>query len=217
MQTRWNFHSRIVSTVFEHKDDLRKCFELIIITWKRDQVSVCEASGLLHCFRIETFNLSEIVPSVDAACRYSICSTANVLGLFHIQTCLKNFVKSINNVREKIPDIFNNPSCTMNEEPLAKRPRPSSIDEETSLILKEVGDIIISHCCSQFEFTGHLVTATLFDSGSFSSFEQCFPTKVVEVAAKSFPFLDESKLCSELSVIYNRPEFRQCCGAVPLL
>ena len=55
-----------------------------------------------------------------------------------------------------------------------------------------------------------------FDSGSFSSFEQCFPTKVVEVAAKSFPFLDESRFCSELSVIYSRPEFRQCCRAVPL-
>ena len=140
---------------------------------------------------------------------HQVCST-------FIQTCLQNFVKYINNVREKIPDIFNNTSCTMSEEPLAKRPRSLSIDEETSLILKKVCDIIISHCCSLFEFTGHLVAATLFDSGSFSSFEQCFPTKVVEVAAKSFPFLDESRFCSELSVIYSRPEFRQCCRAVPL-
>ena len=97
-----------------------------------------------------------------------------------------------------------------------KKAQTSGIDEETSLILKEVCNIIISHCCSWFEFTGHLVAATLFDSGSFSSFEQCFPTKVVEVAAKSFPFLDKSRFCSELSVIYSRPEFRQCCGAVPL-
>ena len=60
-----------------------------------------------------------------------------------------------------------------------------------------------------------LVAATLFDSGSFSIFEQCFPTMVVEVAAKYFPFLDESKFCSELSVIYSRSELRQCCGAAP--
>ena len=39
----------------------------------------------------------------------------------------------------------------MSEEPLAKRPRSLSIDEETSLILKKVCDIIISHCCSLFE------------------------------------------------------------------
>ena len=104
----------------------------------------------------------------------------------------------------------------MSEEPLAKRPRSSGIDEETSLILKEVCDIIISNCYSWFEFTGHLVAATLFDSGSFSSFEQCLPTKVVEVGAKSFPILDESKLHSELSVIYSTTEFMMCCGAVPL-
>ncbi len=30
-------------------------------------------------------------------------------------------------------------------------------------------------------------------------------------------FLDETKLKSELAVIYSRSEFRQCCGAVPLL
>ena len=109
-----------------------------------------------------------------------------------IQPCLQNFVKSINNVKEKFLDILHNTSCTMSEEPLAKRPRSSGIDEETSLILKEVCDIIISNCYSWFEFTGHLVAATLFDSGSFSSFEQCLPTKVVEVGAKSFPILDES-------------------------
>ena len=39
----------------------------------------------------------------------------------------------------------------------------------------------------------------------------------MENAVKSFPFLDATKRQSELSVIYNRPEFRQCCGAVPLL
>ena len=108
------------------------------------------------------------MPHVDIL--YAQLQKRQVCSTF-IQACLLNFVKSINNGREKIPDIFNNTSCTMSEEPLAKRPRSSSLDEETSLILKEVCDIIISHCCSQFEFTGHLVAATLFDSGSFSSFE----------------------------------------------
>ena len=59
VQTRWNFHSRIVFTVFEHKGDLRKCFELIINTWKlvfvRDKVSVCKASGLCHWLQDRKF------------------------------------------------------------------------------------------------------------------------------------------------------------------
>ena len=62
-------------------------------------------------------------------------------------------------------------------------------------------DIITSHFCSKFEFTGHLVAATLFENGSFSNCEQGFPTKVVEIVAKSFPFVEESKLHSELFVI----------------
>ena len=41
--------------------------------------------------------------------------------------------------------------------------------------------------------------------------------KAVENVTESFPFLDEMKLHSELSVIYSRLEVRNCCGAVPLL
>ena len=64
---------------------------------------------------------------------------------------------------------------------------------------------------------GHLVVATLVESGSFSNFEQCFPTRVMEFAAKSCLFLGESKQHFMLPAIYGRPEFRQCLGAVPLL
>ena len=45
MQTRWNFESRIVSTVFEHKDDLKECFKLIKNTWKKDTASVRDATS----------------------------------------------------------------------------------------------------------------------------------------------------------------------------
>ena len=134
------------------------------------------------------------------------------------QTCLRNSVLSVHNVWEKIPDIFhNNNNCAVNEEPLAKRPRCECFDEEMSLVVKEVCDIVISHCSSRFEVTGHLVAATLFESSSFPNFKQCFPTKAVDSAAISFPFLDETTLHYELSVLYSRPEFRQCCGAVTLL
>ena len=123
---------------------------------------------------------------------------------------------SVHNVREKIPDIFHNNSCAVNEEPLAERPRCECFDEEMSMILKEMCDIVISICSSRFEVAGHLVAATL-ESSSFPNFEQCFPIKAVESAAISFPFLDDTKLHSELSVVYSRPEFWQCCGTVPLL
>ena len=47
VQTRWNFESRLVSTVFEHKDNLNVCFKRIINTWKKEKAGVRDASGLL--------------------------------------------------------------------------------------------------------------------------------------------------------------------------
>ena len=219
VQTRWNFESRIVSTVFEHKDDLKVCFKLIINTWKKDKASVHDASGLLLRLEDRSFMLylrffHQLMPHVDVL--YAQLQKRQISSTF-IQTCLRNFVVSINNVREKISDIFHNDSCAVNEEPLAKRPRCECFDEEISMVLEEVCDIVISHCSSRFAITGHFVAATLFESSSFPYFEQCFPSMALESAAASFPFLDEMKLHSELSVIYSRPEFRHCCGAVPLL
>ena len=132
-----------------------------------------------------------------------------------IQTCKIKILWCQSTMSEKIPDIFHNDSCAVNEERLARRPRCECFDEKISMRLGEVCDVI-SHCISRFAVTGHLVVATLFESGSFPNFEQRFPTKAVECATASFPFLDEMKLHSELSVIYSRPEFRQCYGAVPL-
>ena len=43
------------------------------------------------------------------------------------------------------------------------------------------------------------------------------PNKAVESFSVSFPFLDEMKLHSELSGTYSRPEFRHCCGTVPVI
>ena len=125
-----------------------------------------------------------------------------------IQTCIRNFVVSINNVREKIPDIFQNDFRAVNEEPLATRPRCECFDEEISMRLGEASDVVMSHCSSRFPVTGYLVAATPCKSSSFPNFEQCFPTTAVESAAASFPFLDEMKHLSEHSVIYSRPEFR---------
>ena len=67
---------------------------------------------------------------------------------------------SINNAREKIPDVFHNDSCVVNKEPLVKSTRCECFDEEISMILEEVCDIVVTYCTSRFAVTGHLVTAT---------------------------------------------------------
>lgn len=86
-----NFQSRIISKVFEHKDDLMKCFELIIDTWKRDQVGVHEASVLLHwlqdrAFSINLENFHQLKPHVDIL--YAQLQDCHMSSMF-IQTYLK--------------------------------------------------------------------------------------------------------------------------------
>ena len=65
-----------------------------------------------------------------------------------IQTCFINFV---NNAREKIPDVFHNDSCVVNEEPLAKRTRSECFGDEVSMILGEVYDICDKGVCYSLE------------------------------------------------------------------
>ena len=91
--------------------------------------------------------------------------------------------------KNKIPEIFHNDSYTACEESLPqKRLRCECYDGETSVILEEVCYIVISHCSSRFAVIGHLVAATLFESSSFSKFEQCFLTKDVESDTASLLF-----------------------------
>ena len=215
VQTRWNFQSRIVSTVFEHKACLIECFEKITLTWKGDEVSVCKASRLLRWLKDKEFLLfleffSQLMPHVDILYaqlqKRQTCPTI-------IKENIQNFIHAINDIRDRIPDFLTNIQSTTS----ARRPRLSISVEENLRIFSEVCDIIISCCCSRFAFSEHLVAATLFDSQSFAKYDQCFPTEVVRNAVKSFPFLDGIKLQSELKVIYCRQEFCSSCGSMALL
>jgi len=92
VQTRWNFESRIFSTVFEHKDDLKECFKKIINTWKKDKASVCDASGLLLWLEDRIFILYlrfpyQLMPHVDVL--YAQMQKRQISSTF-IQTCFRN-------------------------------------------------------------------------------------------------------------------------------
>ena len=84
VQTRWNFESRIVSTVFEHKDDLKECFNRIVNTWKKDKASVRDASGLLLRLEDRSFILylrffHQLMPRRCSVC--PVAKTSDQLNL----------------------------------------------------------------------------------------------------------------------------------------
>lgn len=68
--TRWNFNSRAVNTVYEHKDDLVRCFQTIRYSDAFDGPTKREAGGFVRmleddafCFFLALFH--KIMPHVD--------------------------------------------------------------------------------------------------------------------------------------------------------
>ena len=101
-------------------------------------------------------------------------------------------------------------------EPAAKRSRTALGEEEKQRMAKEICDTILAHCKERFSFTDHLVSATLLQGDLFGRYCHSFPTKALHATVKAYPMLDQAKLHTELSLIYENPEFKGCCGALAL-
>ena len=109
---------------------------------EKDKASVCDASGLLLGLEDRSFILylrffHHLMPHVY---RYSVCPAAKASNQLNLHSDMHKKFCGVND-REKIPDIFHNDSCAVNEEPLAKRPRCEYFDEEISMRLGEVCDV----------------------------------------------------------------------------
>ncbi|KAK4886524.1 hypothetical protein RN001_002795 [Aquatica leii] len=80
----------------------------------------------------------------------------------------------------------------------------------------EVCDVIICEAKDRYNFTGHLVAASLFLQDKFAHYDKQFPENLLKSTCECYPILEQQKLKSELSVIYSRTEFRSIAGALCL-
>ncbi|KAJ8934952.1 hypothetical protein NQ318_021208, partial [Aromia moschata] len=94
--------------------------------------------------------------------------------------------------------------------------RVDTSTEDKNRELKEVCDIIICQAKERFNFTGHLVASNLLLPEKFSDLLKKFPENYLKQTVESYPFLDINKLRTELSLIYQRIEFRNLSGALSL-
>ena len=215
----WSFASRVVDTVFNHRDDLLKCLDFIIESDEFDDTSVREATGLLHFLDNPVTHVSlelfhKILIYVDQL--FSSLQTKNI-DTSSIQKCIADFNKGIQQVRDsdvhRIISDFQNDSG----EPSPKRPRRiTQTPEELSRIFLEVCDIIGHQCSERFKCSGHLIAASLFNSDNFADYNKEFPDAIMEESVKFYGFFDPKRLKVELSIIYAREDFRQCAGALAL-
>jgi hypothetical protein len=96
------------------------------------------------------------------------------------------------------------------------RPRTALTEEAKQRLSEEVCDTILAQTKARFSFTGHLVSATLVQENMFDRYCDSFPADALNATVKAYPTLNKAKLKTELSLIYENPEFKACCGALAL-
>ncbi|XP_063749607.1 zinc finger MYM-type protein 1-like [Eleginops maclovinus] len=213
--TTWNFHSFALNTVYEHKDDLLRCFQTIRDSADFDPLTVREAGGFVRmlgdedfCFLLTLFH--KIMPNVDML--FSQLQNRNIDSAY-ISGIIEGFTSSIQTVRDSIHSGLYSESV---QQPLIKKERTLG-HEEQQQSAREVCDTILSHTQERFSFTKHLISSTLLQGDLFHQHSQIFPEAALETTVEAFPLLDKAKLKTELSLIYDNAEFRACSGAVALL
>lgn len=99
--TRWNFNSRVVNTVYEHKADLVKCFQTIRNRDEFDGPTKREAGGYLRmleddafCFYLALFH--KIMPHVDML--YNQLQKRNI-DYVYISGIIQRFIDSMQAIR----------------------------------------------------------------------------------------------------------------------
>ncbi|XP_073337216.1 zinc finger MYM-type protein 1-like [Pagrus major] len=201
---RWNFHSRAVNTVFEHKEDLLQCFETIRDSGEFDPTTVREAGGFVRLleddhfsFFLKLFHL--IMPHVNIL--YSQLQKRTIDSVF-VQGIMQQFTDNIQKISGSVSQ-------------LAKKRRilgPGDLQR----VATEVCDTILGHAEHRFAFTKHLISATLLQADRFQQYRSQFPEAALNTTMEAYPLLNKNKLKTELALIYSNDEFKSCSGAVAL-
>ncbi|KAK0142686.1 Zinc finger MYM-type protein 1 [Merluccius polli] len=214
--TRWNFHSRAVNTVYEHKDELVKCFQTIRDRGDFDAIS--KRGGCMRmledevfCFFLALFH--KIMPHVDML--FNQLQRRNIDSVF-IAGITQSFTHRIQAIRDSVPSLVEDEDYKgpVQEPPPKKR---MAMGEELQQHLAiEVCDTIMSHAKERFSFTKHLISATLLQGDLFPQHSRKFPDSALETTVDAYPMLEKARLKTELSLIYENEDFKGCSGALAL-
>ncbi|CAL9695642.1 unnamed protein product [Knipowitschia caucasica] len=161
---RWNFHSRAINTVFEQRDDLIQCFENIRDSGDFDSNTIREAGAMAMLLEHQDFKFflelfHHIMPLVDLL--YAKLQKKNIDAV-HIKRRIQQFEQDIQNIRNSLHSMSEQSSGSLT----AKRRRVLSSEDRQSAA-EEICNTILRHTRERFNFTDHLVCATLLQGDRF--------------------------------------------------
>jgi hypothetical protein len=90
------------------------------------------------------------------------------------------------------------------------------LNEDLTILAKEVCDTICFQAKERFKFTGHLSAAKLLLSEQFPLYNREFPSKEVDETVLVYSMLHKERLRTELCILYESKKFHQVSGALNL-
>ncbi|RXN35740.1 zinc finger MYM-type 1-like protein [Labeo rohita] len=185
---RWNFHSRAINTVFEHREDLIRCFQSIRDSGDFDPVTVREAGAFAMLLENQDFKFflqlfHNIMPHVDLL--YAKLQKKDIDSV-HIRGSIQQFQQDIQKIRNSLHSLVD--QCSEGgSQPKRRRSLSPEVHER---IAAEVCDTILRHTLERFSFTDHLVSATLLQADRFEQYTMAFPEDALSRTLKAYPVLD---------------------------
>lgn len=206
--TRWNFKSHIINTIYENRESIIECFEEIENTFNQN-IAINQAGALRRLLNDNTFIFwlnvfHRLMPHVDILYNQLQKQTVDPIQVDG----------AVNTFKENIQYERNNFSNEMSDDVLMQSKRKRSNDANAS---KEVCDVFINRVQDRFEYKDHLFAYYLFISSNFPSYEKHFPQQYFNKTIESYPVFDNNKLETEVKLIYRRIDFRDVSGTVNLL
>ncbi|XP_060855035.1 zinc finger MYM-type protein 1-like [Metopolophium dirhodum] len=219
--TRWNYNSRLIEMMVEHKLDVINLMESIIENAQNwDSETLSSAKRYVEILQSFDFNFflklfSIILP--QATIIFEILQKK----IFDISYCSKkidDFIVYLNTVRSSFDDIWSQLEIINNEiQPQihrSKRQRFNQVsgDPKTNYrrLFFEIIDVIINKTKERFSNLNQLQFFALLDFKKFSLYANDFSINLFNSLKQLYgKYFDLPKLRSELSVVYSTEEFQK--------
>ncbi|KAK0143087.1 hypothetical protein N1851_018787 [Merluccius polli] len=246
-QTRWNFKSRTVHTVFENQQTLKQCFEKIRNEQEWDSMSIqCWGMQTHHnCTQsdqLTDINSVQIEQTIrtktnkNRACGKTPAKFIFLLSSFHSALMHVDILYNILQKRTTDPlktrqalENFSSSIADLKDKltTVSTQPHPATADAAARLrrtqssdnvsVAAQCCDIMIEQSQARFQKARHLVSFELIDPKLFPQFKTSFPKKQLDIACEHFPMICKEKLHGELVVMYSSAEFVGLTSAMSLL
>lgn len=201
---------RTINCVFENKEALVDCFRVLEQSFSDRTVQ--QARGLRRCLEDDEFLFwldffHKLMPHVTIL--YDQLQMKN-MDASEVRHSVEVFRKSVNELRDSL-------DASNSKQPGYVKSKRVKMECNRVADAKDVCDRVMVETECRFESTSHLDISKLLEPKNFKTYSAKFPEKLLELAVKSYPMLNRGKLMSELSLLYERCEFTNVKGAIPLL